>query len=121
MKARILIVDDAAFMRMKIKLALEKAGYEIAGEAENGLDGVSQFKLLRPDLVTLDITMPVMSGIEALREIKKFDRDAKVLMVSAMGQEEIVREAVLLGANNFIVKPFSDERLIQTVEKLLSI
>lgn len=121
MRAKVLIVDDAAFMRMKIRLALEKAGYEVVGEAENGQDGVLQYIKLKPDIVTLDITMPVMSGIDALREIKKFDKAAKVLMVSAMGQEEIVREAVLSGANTFIVKPFSDERLVQTVEKLLAI
>lgn len=117
----ILIVDDAAFMRMKIKMALEKAGHEVVGQAENGLEGVLLYKQHKPDLVTLDITMPVMDGLEALKEIKQFDRDAKVLMVSAMGQELVVKEAVVYGANTFIVKPFSEERLIETVEKLLAI
>lgn len=109
LKSRILIVDDAAFMRTKIRLILEKAGYEVVGEAENGAEGVAQYKRLMPDLVTLDITMPVMGGIDALREIRKIDENAKVLMVSAMGQEDFVREAVLAGAKTFIVKPFSDE------------
>jgi two-component system chemotaxis response regulator CheY len=121
LRARVLIVDDAAFMRMKIKMALEKAGHEVVGQAENGLEGVLLYKQHKPDLVTLDITMPVMDGLEALKEIKQFDRDAKVLMVSAMGQELVVKEAVVYGANTFIVKPFSEERLIETVEKLLAI
>lgn len=120
LKSRILIVDDAAFMRTKIRLILEKAGYEVVGEAENGAEGVAQYKRLMPDLVTLDITMPVMGGIDALREIRKIDENAKVLMVSAMGQEDFVREAVLAGAKTFIVKPFSDEKLIATVQKILS-
>lgn len=120
MKQKILIVDDAAFMRIKIKLALEKAGYEVVGEAENGLEGVSLYKELKPDLVTLDITMPIMTGIEALKEIKEFDKNARVLMVSAMGQEGFVKEAVLFGAKTFIVKPFSDDKLIKTVEKVLA-
>lgn len=118
---RVLIVDDAAFMRTKIRLTIEKAGYEVVGEAENGADGVAQYLKLKPDLVTLDVTMPVMNGLDALKEIKKIDKDARVLMVSAMGQEGIVREAVMAGARTFIVKPFTDERLIKTVEKLLSL
>jgi len=85
------------------------------------MEGVLLYKQLKPDLVTLDITMPVMSGIEALQEIKKLDKGAKVIMVSAMGQEQIVKEAVLFGASTFIVKPFSDEKLIQMVEKLMAI
>ncbi len=118
---RILIVDDAAFMRAKIKMTLEKAGYAVVGEAANGLEGVSQYKKLKPDLVTLDITMPVMDGIDALKEIREFDSNAKVLMVSAMGQEGIVMEAVLSGAKTFIVKPFSDEKLVDTILKMLSV
>lgn len=116
---RVLIVDDAIIMRMKIKLTLEEVGYEVVGEAENGLDGVAQFVKLRPDLVTLDITMPVLSGIKALKEIKRIDKDARVLMLSAMGQEVFVKEAMLAGAKMFIVKPFSKEKLIETVEKLM--
>ena len=119
--SRILIVDDAAFMRAKIRMALEKAGYEVVGEAVNGADGVAQYMKLKPDLVTLDITMPVMSGIDALKEIIKSDAKAKALIVSAMGQEAVVREAVMYGAKTFIVKPFSDERLLNTVEKILSV
>lgn len=117
---KVLVVDDAAFMRMKIKLALEKAGYEVVGEAENGKEGVEQYMKHHPDVVTLDITMPVMSGIDALKEIKKIDRNARVLMVSAMGQEGIVKEAVIAGAKTFIVKPFADDKLVKTVEKLMS-
>jgi len=119
--ARVLIVDDAAFMRTKIRLTLEKAGHEIAGEAENGFEGVAKYFEIKPDVVTMDITMPVMNGLEALKEIKKADKNARVLMISAMGQEGIVREAVMYGAKTFIVKPFTDERLIQTVEKMLSL
>jgi len=117
---RILIVDDAAFMRTKIRLTLEKAGYEVVGEASNGFEGVSQYMKLKPDMVTLDITMPEMDGIEALKAIKKFDNNARVLMVSAMGQEAIVKDAVLSGAKTFIVKPFSDDRLLQAIQKVLS-
>lgn len=121
LKPRILIADDAAFMRTKIRLTLEKAGYDVVGEAEDGMDAIALYQKLQPDLVTLDITMPVLDGIEALRRIIKFDQNAKVLMVSAMGQEEFVKEAVLAGAKTFLVKPFSDDRLIKTIEKILSI
>ncbi len=115
---RVLIVDDAAFMRMSIRLMLEKGGYQIVGEAENGFEGVELYKELMPDLVTMDITMPIMSGIDALKAIIAFDSKAKVVMVSAMGQEIMVREAVMSGAKTFIVKPFKQDTILQIFSKL---
>ena len=116
--ARILIVDDAAFMRISIKNMLTKNGYEVVGEAENGLIGVELYKELKPDIVTMDITMPEMSGLDALKEITKVDPQAKVVMVSAMGQEAMVREAIVSGAKGFIVKPFKEEGIIAAIRKL---
>ncbi len=118
---KILIVDDAAFMRLAIKTTLEKSGFQVVGEAANGLEGIQKFIELRPDIVTLDITMPEMTGLEALKAIIKKDASAKVVMVSAMGQEAMVREAVIHGAKSFIVKPFKDEQLIKTINKVLAI
>ncbi len=115
---KVLIVDDAVFMRMIIKMMLEKNDYTVVGEAENGALGVSKYKELEPDIVTMDITMPEMSGIEALKEIRKFDSDAKVIVVSAMGQELMVREAIINGARSFVVKPFTEEHIIQALKKL---
>ena len=112
---RILIVDDAAFMRLSLKTILEKNGFEVVGEAENGLIGVKKYKELSPDLVTLDITMPEMDGITALKEIMKIDSNAKVIIVSAMGQEGHVREAVMCGAKSFIVKPFTSEHVVKAL------
>jgi two-component system chemotaxis response regulator CheY len=116
---RILVVDDAAFMRMMIKDILTKHGYEVVGEAENGQKAVQLYKELKPDLVTMDITMPEMDGIAAVREIKKLDSGAKVIMCSAMGQQMMVMEAIQAGARDFIVKPFQQERVIQAIEKAL--
>ena len=116
--AKVLIVDDAAFMRISIKNMLTKNGYEVVGEAENGLIGVEMFKELHPDIVTMDITMPEMSGLDALKEITKVDPQAKVVMVSAMGQEAMVREAIVSGAKGFIVKPFKEEGIIAAIKKL---
>ncbi|MCL1829565.1 MAG: response regulator [Oscillospiraceae bacterium] len=116
--ARVLIVDDASFMRISIKNMLTKNGHEVIGEAENGKVGVEKFKELSPDIVTMDITMPEMSGLEALKEIVKIDPGAKVLMVSAMGQEAMVRDAIMSGAKGFIVKPFKEEGIIAAVKKL---
>ena len=113
----ILIVDDAAFMRINLKNILEKAGYEVAGEAENGSDAVAKYKDLSPDLVTMDITMPEMDGIEAVKEIKEYDSEANIIMCSAMGQQSMVVEAIEAGAKDFIVKPFKDDRVIEAVEK----
>lgn len=116
--ATVLIVDDAAFMRISIKSMLTKNGYEIVGEAENGLVGVEKFKELNPDIVTMDITMPEMNGLDALREIMKINPAAKVIMVSAMGQEAMVREAIISGAKGFIVKPFKEEGIVSALKKL---
>lgn len=118
---KVLIVDDAAVMRLKLKIILEKNGFEVAGEAENGLVAVEKYKQLQPDVVTMDITMPKMSGLEALKEIKEIDPNANVIMVSAMGQEIIVKEAVLGGAKTFIVKPFREDHVVMTLNKILSI
>jgi len=116
--SKVLIVDDAAFMRISIKNMLTKNGYEIIGEAENGAIGVELYKELQPDIVTMDITMPEMSGLDALKEIIKTDPQAKVVMVSAMGQEAMVREAIVSGAKGFIVKPFKEEGIIAAIKKL---
>ncbi|MBP1753682.1 MAG: cheY2 [Firmicutes bacterium] len=115
---RVLIVDDAAFMRMAIKNILVKHDFEVIDEAENGLVGLNKYKELRPDLVTMDITMPEMTGLEALKEIIAFDPNAKIVMVSAMGQEQMVMEAIRSGAKSFIVKPFKEDHVIQTLSKL---
>lgn len=115
----ILIVDDAAFMRMMIKDVLSKNGFTIAGEAENGVKAVEKFKETNPDLVIMDITMPEMDGIQAVKEIKKSDSSAKIIMCSAMGQQAMVIEAIQAGAKDFIVKPFQAERIVEAVKKVL--
>jgi two-component system chemotaxis response regulator CheY len=117
MAKNILICDDAAFMRMMIKDILTKNGYNVAGEAENGLKAVEKFKEVNPDLVLMDITMPEMDGIQALKEIKKIDGGAKVIMCSAMGQQAMVIEAIQSGALDFIVKPFETDRVIDSIQK----
>lgn len=117
--ARILIVDDAAFMRMMLKDILVKNGYEVLGEAENGLKAVEKYKELNPDLVIMDITMPEMDGIEAVKEIKKINPSAAVIMCSAMGQQSMVIEAIQSGAKDFIVKPFQADRIIEAVRKVI--
>lgn len=115
---RVLIVDDAAFMRMSIKNILTNYEYEIVGEAENGLEAVEKYKELQPDIVTMDITMPELDGIQALRMIKKLDPRASVVMVSALGQEAKMKEAIIYGAKGFIVKPFKEEILLGALAKL---
>lgn len=115
---KVLIVDDAAFMRLSIRTMLEKNGFEIVGEAENGLDAIQKYKDLNPDIVTMDITMPKVTGVDALKVIKGYDPNAKVVMLSAMGQESMVREAVLSGAKSFIVKPFKEEHIIKVLKDL---
>lgn len=117
MGKRVLIVDDAAFMRMMIKDILSKNGYEIAGEAENGVVAVEKYKELKPDLVTMDITMPELDGIAAVKEIKTFDATARIIMCSAMGQQAMVIDAIQAGAKDFIVKPFQPERVLEAVSK----
>lgn len=114
----VLIVDDAAFMRMSLKTILERNGIRVTGEAENGFVAVKKCRELMPDIITMDITMPEMDGIEALKEIRKFNSDVKVIMVSAMGQETYVREAILSGAREFILKPFKEESIVNVLSKL---
>ena len=117
--ARILIADDAAFMRMMLRDILVKNGFEIAGEAVNGADALNKYKELKPDLVTLDITMPEVDGLQALKNIRAFDGGAKVVMCSAMGQQSMVIDAIQSGAKDFIVKPFQADRVIEAVKKAL--
>ncbi len=117
--AKVLIVDDAAFMRMMIKDILEKNGFEVIGEASNGLKALEIYKKEKPDVVTMDITMPDMDGIEAVKEIKNFDPAAKVIMCSAMGQQSMVMDAIRAGAKDFIVKPFQADRVLDAVRKVL--
>lgn len=119
MDKKILIVDDAAFMRMMIKDVLTKNGYTNILEAENGANAVEKYQSEKPDLVVMDITMPIMDGIQALKAIKEFDSNAKIIMCSAMGQEAMVMDAVSSGALDFIVKPFKPDRVIQAVSKAL--
>lgn len=115
---RVLVVDDAMFMRNSLKIMLEKNQMEVVGMAENGIEAVQQYKTLKPDVVTMDITMPEMDGLEALRAIREYDRDAKVVMISAVGKEDAVREAIIGGARNFIVKPFQEDKVIAVMRKL---
>ena len=119
MAHRILIVDDAAFMRMMIKDILTKNGYEVVAEAADGAQAVEKYKETQPDLVTMDITMPEMDGITALKEIKKINPNAKVIMCSAMGQQAMVIDAIQAGAKDFIVKPFQADRVIEAIQKAL--
>ena len=117
--ARILIVDDAAFMRMMIKDILEKNGFQVVGEANNGLKAVELYKKEKPDVVTMDITMPDMDGIEAVKAIKAFDPAAKIIMCSAMGQQTMVMDAIKAGARDFIVKPFQPDRVLEAIKKVV--
>ena len=116
---RILVVDDAAFMRMMIKDILSKNGFEVVGEAENGHIAVEKYKELKPDLVTMDITMPELDGIGAVKEIKKINPAAVIVMCSAMGQQSMVIEAIQAGARDFIVKPFQADRVVEAIKKAL--
>lgn len=119
MSKRVLIVDDAAFMRMMIKNHLTEAGYEVVAEAENGKQAVEKYNEFKPDLVTMDITMPEMDGISAVREILANDGSANIIMCSAMGQQAMVIDAIQAGAKDFIVKPFKQERVIEAVQKVI--
>src|SRR5215208_1046372 len=115
----VLICDDAIFMRTMVGDILQQAGFEVVGEAETGVQAVEKYKQLRPDLVTMDIVMPDMGGIDAVREITKFDPGAKVLMCSAMGQQALVVEAIQAGAKDFVVKPFQPSRVLEAVQRVL--
>lgn len=117
MAGRILIVDDAMFMRGVLRGILEQNGYEIAGEAENGIEAIEKYKELKPDLVTMDITMPDMTGLVALKAIKELDNDAKVIMCSAMGQNAMVMEAIKNGALDFIIKPFKASAVLEALRR----
>jgi two-component system chemotaxis response regulator CheY len=118
--ARVLVVDDAAFMRKVVSDALVAGGHEVIGQAGTGTEAVTQFTALRPELTTLDITMPEKDGLEALSEIMTIDPGAKVLMCSALGQESKVIESIKLGAKDFVVKPFGPDRLLEAVGKALA-
>jgi two-component system, chemotaxis family, chemotaxis protein CheY len=117
--ARVLIVDDAAFMRMMLKDILTKNGLEVAGEAVNGADAIDKYRELNPDIVTMDITMPEKDGITAVKEIKAFAPQAKIIMCSAMGQQPMVLEAIQAGAKDFVVKPFQADRVMESIKKVV--
>ena len=119
MAKNILVCDDAAFMRMMIKDILTKNGYNVASEAENGAKAVEKYTEVKPDLVLMDITMPEMDGIQALKKIKEFDPKAMVIMCSAMGQQAMVIESIQSGAKDFIVKPFQADRVLEAVKKVV--
>lgn len=120
MGKRILITDDAAFMRMMIKDIVTKNGYEVVGEAQNGVEAVELYEKVKPDIVTMDITMPEKDGISAVKDIMTIDPKAKVIMCSAMGQQSLVMDAIRAGARDFLVKPFKPERVIEAIDKVLS-
>jgi len=115
---KILVVDDAAFMRMRCSKLLTDNGYDVV-EAENGLDAIAKYKATKPDAVLLDITMPEMDGLTALKEIRKVDPEAKVAMVTAMGQQSMIMDAIKSGAKDFVVKPFQPDRVLAAVKKLV--
>ena len=117
MDVRVLVVDDLAFMRDAIRDILEDAGLVVSGEAENGSSGIEAYRRLKPDVVLMDITMPVMDGLRALRQIRREDPDAAIVMCSALGQQEYIIGAIQLGARDFIVKPFRPERVVSAVKK----
>ena len=118
--ARVLVVDDAAFMRMMLKDILAKNGHEVVGEAQNGAEAVAKYADLKPDLVTMDITMPEVDGLQALKDIRAADPNARVVMCSAMGQQSMVIEAVQSGAKDFIVKPFQADKVAESIAKAAS-
>ena len=117
---KILIVDDSFMMRTMIKNIMSNAGYEVVGEASNGIEAINKYKDIHPDLVTMDITMPELNGLEALKGIKEIDKNAKVVMCTAMGQQLMVLDAVKNGAMDFVVKPFSAKDIVKSVNKALA-
>lgn len=121
MSKKLLLVDDAPIIRLKLKKILEGIGIQIIGEAANGVEAIDKYKSLKPDLVTMDIVMPQKDGIEALEEILKFDKEAKVVMVTAIDQRDSLMKAIQLGATDYIVKPFENDRVIEAISKALNI
>jgi two-component system chemotaxis response regulator CheY len=119
MKAKILIAEDSAYMRTILKDVLLRNGYDVVGEAENGKEAVALYGKLRPDIVTMDITMPEMDGIEALKAIKETYPSARIVMVSAMGQQNLVIEAIRLGAADFFIKPLQSERVVEALDRAM--
>jgi len=117
--ARILIVDDAKFMRMTLTNILQKGNHDVVGEADNGRNAIELYKELKPEIVTMDITMPEMTGLEAVKQIKSIDPNAKIIMCSAMGQQKLVVEAIESGAKDFIVKPFDESRVLEAISRVL--
>jgi two-component system chemotaxis response regulator CheY len=115
---RVLVVDDAAFIRGSLRVMLEGHGFEVVGEAEDGEEALEQYVALKPDIVTMDVTMPGMDGLQALKKIKQLDKNAKVVMITALGKEDTVKQAILQGAANFIVKPFTAEGLLKVLNKV---
>jgi two-component system chemotaxis response regulator CheY len=115
---KVLIVDDAAFMRASLKNMLERNGYEVVGEADNGEIAIKKYKALIPDIVTMDITMPKMDGIKSLQAIRAINKNANVVVISAMGKENLVRQAIIHGAKGFILKPIKEDHLIKTLDKV---
>ena len=120
MSKKVLIVDDAVVMRMMIKGILSKHGYEVVGEAQNGVEAVDKYKQLQPDLVTMDMVMPEMDGITAVRQIMSMDPNAKIIMCTSMGQQALVVEAIQSGAKSFITKPFQPPKILETISKVLA-
>ncbi|WP_188455611.1 response regulator [Virgibacillus oceani] len=117
--AKILVVDDAKFMRVTLASILKRENHEIIGEAKDGAEAAELYQQVKPDLVTMDITMPVMNGIDAIKEIMKYDEKATIVVCSAMGQQKVVVEAIELGAKDFIVKPFDENRVLETINRVL--
>lgn len=117
--ARVLVIDDTTFMRIFLKSILVKGGHVVVGEADDGVKTVEQYKVLNPDIVTMDITMPNMNGIDAVKQIMSYDPSAKIVMCSAMGQQEMVMDAIKAGAKDFVVKPFQEDRVLNALSKLI--
>jgi two-component system chemotaxis response regulator CheY len=121
MSLKVLIVDDASFMRTMLKDILTSGGFELAGEATDGVEAVQKFKELKPDIVTMDIVMPLKSGIDAVKEIIAFNKDARIIMCSALGQESLVLEAINAGAKDYIIKPFDPEKVVEMVKRVAGV
>ncbi|GAA0417756.1 MAG: response regulator [Bacillota bacterium] len=119
--AKILVVDDAKFMRVTLSTILTSEQHEVVGEAENGEEAIKLYQELQPDLVTMDITMPVMNGIDAIKEICRINKNAMIIVCSAMGQQKVVVEAIESGAKDFIIKPFDEDRVLDTVNRVLNL